>query len=29
MVESDGFIKEVSEEVKRDRLFKALKKFKV
>ena len=28
MVESESFIKEVSEEVKRDKLFKALKKFK-
>ena len=28
MVESESFIKEVSEEVKRDRLFKALNKFK-
>ena len=28
MVESESFIKEVSEEVKRDKLFKALNKFK-
>ena len=28
MVESESFIKEVSEEVKRDKLFKTLKKFK-